>query len=107
METRIRRPKRTFTSEFKTDAIELGHRIGITKASEKLGIHHSSLRDWTKKASLSKGIDSSNNINGNSYSELAKENRRLEKEIRYLREINSVLKKSTAILSADLMGNSK
>jgi len=42
-----------------------------------------------------------------SYQQLAKENRRMAKEIGYLKEINKVLKKSTAIFSRDHMGDLK
>ena len=44
---------------------------------------------------------------GKSYAELQKEIRRLTRENGYLKEINRVLKKSTAIFSRDLMGGLK
>jgi len=40
-----------------------------------------------------------------SYEELEKENRRLKREIGYIKDINDVLKKSTAIFSSQEMAD--
>ncbi len=45
--------------------------------------------------------------NKKSYRELEKENKRLKKELGWMEEINTVLKKSTAIFSSDQIKKSK
>ena len=98
--------RKNYSAEFKLEAVELASRIGIAKAAKELGIHETSIRTWKKKIegpTMPQGpIQTKKN-----YSDLEKENKKLQKEIGYLKEINRVLKKSTAIFSADLMGSSK
>jgi len=102
VEKKQRRPRRKFTEEFKREAVELSGKIGITKASKELDIDSATLRNWRLKEE-SRG----STVGKKSYAELERENRKLAKEIGYLKEINKVLKKSTAILSNDLMGGLK
>lgn len=102
MEKKQRRPRRRFTEEFKREAVELSRKIGITKAAEELDVDSATLRNWRLKEE-SRGSTSEKK----SYSELERENRKLTKEIGYLKEINKVLKKSTAIFSNDQMGGLK
>lgn len=107
METN-RKPRNYYTDEYKREAVERCHQVGVTKASEELGINMSSLIRWRRQFS-----DSSNKISNNksvskpSYEELEKENLRLKKELGYVEEINRVLKKSTAIFSSKEMGGFK
>jgi transposase len=96
--------KRKFSEEFKLEAVELAKRVGAAKASEELGVHHTTIRKWIQK---SDGVIPKLITVKKSYSDLEKENRRLLKENGYLKEINKVLKKSTAIFSSDHMGNLK
>ena len=104
MEKKKRRPRRKFTTEFKLEAVELIEKIGTMRASEELDVDSSTLRDWRKKLNPSKkNIQSQSK----SYSDLEKENRRLTKELGYMKEINKVLKKSTAIFSKDHLGGFK
>ena len=104
MESNKRRPRRSFTAEFKAEAVELIDKIGIKKASEELDITDSTLRAWRKKIQNPQAQP----IEGQkSYSQLQKEIRKLNKENGYLKEINKVLKKSTAIFSRDHMGGLK
>lgn len=97
-----KRIKRKFTEEFKLEAIALGKKVGNTQAARDLGIHESQIRQWKKR--LENIPESSNK---KSYAELEKEIRKLSKEIGYLKEINEVLKKSTAIFSKDHLRGSK
>lgn len=60
-----------------------------------------SIRNWKKKLSP----EESKSTKDRSYSDLEKEVRRLKKELGYMKEINKVLKKSTAIFSQDHIGN--
>lgn len=102
MSEKEKRIKRTFTEEFKLEAIALGKKIGNMKAARDLGIHESQIRQWKKKLDTSP-----ESLNKKSYEELEKEVRKLSKEIGYLKEINEVLKKSTAIFSKDQLKGSK
>ena len=104
MESKTRRPKRSFSAEFKREAVELIEKIGIKKASAELDIGDATLRAWRKKI---QNPQTQSPEGEKSYQQLAKENRRLAKEIGYLKEINKVLKKSTAIFSRDHMGGLK
>lgn len=106
MEKSEKKIKRKYTEEFKREAVELSKKIGKVAAGKELGIHESQIRLWKKK--LEGSIDSLKaSPSKKSYSDLEKEVQKLTKEIGYLKEINKVLKKSTAILSADLMGDLK
>ncbi len=97
--------KRRFHSEeFKFEAVELAKRIGITKAAQELGVHPTSISSW-RKSLENPTIFQDSAHSKKPYSELEKENKRLQKEVGYLKEINKVLKKSTAIFSSDHMGN--
>lgn len=102
MSEKERRANRKFTEEFKLEAIALGKKLGNAQAARDLGIHESQIRQWKKK--LEASPDSSNK---KSYAELEKENKKLSKEIGYLKEINEVLKKSTAIFSKDHLKGSR
>ncbi len=102
MEKKQRRPKRKFTEEFKRESVELSGKIGITKAAEELDINSATLRNWRLKEE-SRGSNNGKKSNA----ELEREVRRLAKEIGYLKEINKVLKKSTAIFSSDHLGGLK
>lgn len=99
---KTKRIKRQFTTEFKSEAVKLAARVGNMQAARDLGISESQIRYWRNKLS-----DSGDLKPEKSYSDLEKENRRLQKEIGYLKEINKVLKKSTAIFSASLMDDIK
>jgi transposase len=99
-----RKKRRVFNEEFKREAIELTEKIGVSQVKKELDIDESTLRAWRKKAQNS---DSGTSGGKKSYSELEQENRRLTRENGYLKEINKVLKKSTAIFSNDQLGNLK
>jgi len=103
VEQKEKKPRRKYSDEFKLEAIELSKKIGNAKASKELGIYESQIRQWKKK--LEGPLMSSHEKK--TYGELEKEVRRLAKENGYLKEINKVLKKSTAIFSSDQMGGLK
>lgn len=96
--------KKTYTEEFKREAVARSKAIGVTKTCEELGVVSSLLYNWKNKYDDSLPGKSSKKP---SYDELEKENRRLKKELGYMEEINKVLKKSTAIFSSDQIKNSK
>ena len=94
MENKVKRAKRQFSLEFKKEAIELAKKVGNSQAARDLGLSESHIRAW--KSVFNPTSPSSET---KSYSDLEKENKRLNKENYYLKEINKVLKKSTAIFS--------
>lgn len=95
-----KRGRRSFSQEFKEETIELAKKEGNSKAARELGISESCIRNWRKKQELP-GDNSFRKIPKQSYNELEKQVRKLQKENGYLKEINKVLKKSTAIFSAE------
>ena len=103
MEDKGKRAKRKFTEEFKQEAIALGQKLGNSRAAKDLGINESQIRQWKKKLQgPSEGSSSKK-----SYAEHEQEIKKLSKEKGYLKEINDVLKKSTAIFSKDHLKGSK
>ena len=101
---KTRRPKRQFTDEFKREAVALYERIGGSKAAAELDLSAAQIRQWRKKFNPDLSAPQPGQ---KTYAELEKEIRRLNKENGYLKEINKVLKKSTAIFSQDHVGGSK
>ena len=96
--------KKSYSTEFKMEAVARCKSIGQAKTSKELGVAPSTLYRW--------GRENLNNNNGvlfnkPSYETLEKENRRLKKELGYVEEINRVLKKSTAIFSSKELGGLK
>jgi transposase len=85
--------KRTYTPEFKQEAIKLAKSNSVTKTASDLGVAPVSIRNWIKNnenaPSDPDGVD------------WKKEAKRLKKENQYLKEINDILKKSTAIFSQE------
>lgn len=102
MEQATNKRNRKYSDEFKKEAIERAGRVGYREVSLELGVSEAVIRTWKSQLKL-KSIDP----NKKSYEELELENRKLQKELFYMKEINKVLKKSTAILSQDLMENLK
>lgn len=90
--------KKNYTQEYKQEAVELAGQLGVSRAAKDLGINEVNIRRWISEQVAPKA---ESNV------DFEKENRRLRKEIEYLRKINEVLKKSTAIFSQDHHPNSK
>ncbi len=93
--------KRTFTEEFRHDAVSLMRKEGYTlkEASERLGIHESVLGKWRRQieGNVAK-IPASQNTSEES---LAEENRRLKAENRRLQMERDILKKATAFFAKE------
>ena len=102
MEEKVKKVKRKFSEEFRKEAVELAKKVGNSQAARDLGLNESQIRQWKNKLNTSNVL-----VEGKSYSDLEKENKRLSKELYYLKEINKVLKKSTAIFSVDQLGDLK
>lgn len=99
----MKKNRPAYSSEFKEQAVAKCMEIGALQASRELGVAESTLRKWQKASVVKLG----DNRNKPSYEQLESEVRKLKKELSYVEEINRILKKSTAIFSANLMGDSK
>ena len=86
--------RRTYTDEFKVNAVQMAMDQGFAKAARDLGVAPMSLRTWADKANPETITDSPD-------VDWKKEAKKLQKENQYLKKINEVLKKSTAIFSQD------
>ena len=93
------RKYKSYTEEFKREAVARSQAVGVTTACEELGITSSTIYGWIKK--YSDLTSARGSVEKPSYEELEKEVRKLKKELGYMEEINKVLKKSTAIFSLD------
>jgi transposase len=92
--------KRTFTKEFKEEAVRLvlSERLGIREAAADLGISQSGLRKWVD-ASRTKGAGAfpgSGNLNPEE-----QKIRDLEKKLRLAEMERDILKKATAFFAKD------
>lgn len=96
--------KKSYTEEFKREAVARSKAIGATKTCKELDIASSLLYGWKSKFDDGTIVKTTKKA---SYDELEKEVKRLKKELGYMDEINKVLKKSTAIFSSDLIKSSK
>ncbi len=102
MEQTTRKRNRKYSDEFKTQALELASNVGNSEAGRQLGVNESQIRAWRSQSKI-KPLDPQKK----SYEELERELKKVNKELYYMKEINKVLKKSTAILSQDIMENLK
>jgi len=100
----VSQKRRKYTEEFRQEAVKLAETKGFAEAARQLGIHEGNIRKWAKKQNT-KVSSTGDSVKTNS--ELEAEVRRLKKENEYLKSINDVLKKSTAIFSKDHIRGSK
>jgi transposase len=99
METmgRTKRPRRSFTKEFKAEVVELVRQPGNTAASvaRDLDLTETAVREWVKQADVDdgtgEGLTSAERV------DLA----RLRKENRVLREERDILKRATAFFARE------
>ena len=95
------RKKRTYTAEFKAEAVRLVHDHGMTmsQVSRDLGVCKSVIRDWVRRAEAREldGVPSA----PSSRTSLEEENRRLRRENAILREEREILKKATAFFAKE------
>jgi transposase len=95
--------RQKFSTEFKVEAVKLAESIGVPKAAKELGILENNIRRW-QVSSKTKPITDSEKP---SYDDLESEVRKLRREMEYMKKINEVLKKSTAIFSQQGMDDWK
>lgn len=92
--------KRTFTNEFRAEAVKLIADQGLTQmeVARRLDIPYQTLHNWVKLAKAGKlsGVDAKRIV---AVSPLEAENSRLKKEVAVLREERDILKKATAFFA--------
>ena len=82
-----KKARRQYTDEFKQEALGLAERIGIAKASEKLGVAESQLYYWRSKMR-------SRMSQGDREQQQAAEIVRLKRQLAEREEENAILKKA-------------
>ena len=99
METmeRERRPRRSFSKEFKRDAVGLVRSSGksIAEVARDLDLTESALREWVRQADVDEGRR--DGLTTTEREELA----RLRKENRVLREERDILKRAAAFFARE------
>lgn len=99
METmgRTKRPRRSFTKEFKAEVVELVRQPSNTAASvaRDLDLTETAVRDWVKQADIDDGTR--DGLTSGERAELAQ----LRKENRVLREERDILKRATAFFARE------
>ena len=99
METmgRTKRPRRSFTHEFKAEVVELVHQPGNSAASvaRDLDLTETAVRAWVKQADIDVGRR--DGLTTAERAELA----RLRQENRVLREERDILKRATAFFARE------
>jgi len=87
------RTRRTFTEEFKQQAVNLSKALGSgTKAAQELGINESLIRNWTKKSNSDKSLKAVDPAFS------VEELKRLQMENEKQRKVIHILKSAAAFL---------
>jgi transposase len=94
---RERRPRRSFSKEFKRDAVALVRSSGksIPEVARDLDLTESALREWVRQADVDEGRR--DGLTTTEREELA----RLRKENRVLREERDILKRAAAFFARE------
>jgi transposase len=89
-------PGKTFTAEFKRDALALAARDGVPKTAESLGVEKSNLYRWQREARQA-GDEAfrGRGVPTDEHAEIL----RLKREIASLQEDKEILKKALTIFS--------
>ena len=94
--------RRTFTAEFKQDAVEYYYSSGksIKDAADDLKVSQSALNNWIQNAKKNEGVVEHRG-SGNYSSDAEKEIARLKKQLRDKEDALRILKKAINILNED------
>jgi transposase len=94
-----RRPRRTFSDEFKADVVRLCREGGesIKSVSERLDLTETSVRDWVKQAEVDEQGGSATALTTDEKAELS----RLRREVKRLTLERDILKKATAFFAKE------
>ncbi|MCA9642612.1 MAG: transposase [Myxococcales bacterium] len=89
--------RKTYTKEFKLEAVKLAEQVGVARAAGDLGVGESLLYDW-RKAAASEGRDA---FRGRGrLTERDEELRRLRQENKLLKQEREILKKATRFFAS-------
>ncbi len=88
--------KRTYTHDFRDQAVDLALRVGFAKAANQLGVNVANLRRWEKGTRNSEAKEARK-----TKASLEEENRRLQRENEELKKVNHILKRAAAFFSQD------
>jgi transposase len=100
----MNKTSRSYTEEFKQDAVRLVETSGKSKTqiARDLGISDSALYRWLKEYGQALGASASaSGQSGPSLTDLEAENKRLRREVKVLRQERDILKKAISICSQD------
>jgi transposase len=99
IEQETKRPRRSFSDEFKAGAVRLvlAEGKGITGVARDLGISVSGLGRWVEQARADQGKSKRGTLTSEEKEELA----RLRKEVRELRLEREILKKAAAFFAKE------
>ena len=94
-----RRKKRTFTDEFRKDAVRLvlDEHVSVARAARDLGLHANTLHNWVRKERSARAGANPEGVSEDSAEEL----KRLRRENRILREEREILKKAAAFFAKE------
>jgi transposase len=97
MENRAKRPRRTFTPEFKAEVVELCRRgdRSVGQVARDLDLTETAVREWVRQADVDAGL------RGGLTTEERQELARLRRENRVLREERDILKRATAFFAKE------
>lgn len=97
--TKKNRPRRSFTTEFKAEAVRLVLEEGmsVSQVARDLDLTVSALRNWVKQAK----IDAGKGAPGEPTSDELRELRQLRKEVRELRMEREILKKAAVFFAKE------
>ena len=96
---KARRPRRSFTPEFKAEIVELcqqGDR-SIGQVAQDFDLTESAVRNWIAQAEQDNGVRADDGLTSDEKAELAA----LRRENRRLREDNEILKRATAFFARE------
>lgn len=95
-----KRTRRTFTNEFKVQAVELAEQIGSSiEAANRLGVRADIIRTWRRQ--LGQGSKIKDSRTPAQVMADLEEIKRLKKQISDLEKTNYILKKAAAFFSQD------
>jgi transposase len=92
--------QKTYTAEFKREAVRLAQTSGkpITQIAHALGISDTSIHQWRKELAVHEGEA----FPGNGHqTDLEEENRRLKRELERTRQERDILKKTVGFFAQD------
>ncbi len=100
METmgRTKRPRRSFTTEFKAEVVALVRQPGntVTSVARDLDLTESAVREWVKQADIDDGRrDGLTSAERQELAELRRENRRLAQDVEILKRATAFFAKET------------